>query len=522
MSQWIRFVYVSVFIFLVTGFSGIAFAKSEAKNSGKSSATKNLKVVSKLKSSNSERPILNYQHLDKYSGHDLYEYHKALGLLLAEMERFQSLSPNSKSKKAFLLKWIEESYADEPQPEGLPPYRVGQYCLIGGYWGTFRNRENGGLTCDSTNHCSLSGGGEGHRCNPLFFTQDTSGNAFCVQIASDLTTRPERGCVDAFDSVFRRLCPDSGNEPCPAFADHFRASVRNAENGRDDARAMSRYISRIMDQYDRIKQYCFNADGSAKNHEMGQKESCFRLREYYQRLLDTYRQIRPPNFSCIETGIGSTLSTPNGESAAINIERPSAQIGLLALRSRELADTRGFTRFRNARARGEAAIRSTIHSLTAVGVCTNRPVSSEQRATLDELLGQDKLSPQEPAIYSTLFGEGASPQVIRNNGLNNYDQRGRLRDWNNGAGENLKSCQRQELSPQQRRAMCYKLMRACGLRTDSCSEQPQDRDGGDGGGGSTNGSTNGGTNGGGVEIDDGQNNAGGNQGADQGPGPVNQ
>lgn len=489
----------------------------QAKDATKKAAAK----TAQASSVDSDKPILDYGNLDKYSGDEFYEYHKALGQLMAEIERFQSLDASAKGKTAFLIKLIEESFAGS---EGMPPYRVGQDCLIGGgYWGQFETRSNGGLTCNSPQQCTPSGGGQGHQCNPLFFTHNTNGSPLCVRMERTLTTT---GCLPAFDSLYQRLCPNGGNEPCQAFADHFRASVRR-ETGRDDARTIRGYVDRIFSQYERIKDYCFNSDGSVKNHDLGQKESCFKLREYYERVLSIYRQLRAPNFACIESGVSSTMSTPHGNSRAIAMQTPSAQIGLLALRSKELADTKWPMRWFGARTRGEAAIRSTIHSLVAVGVCENKPMTSSHKASLDSLLNQDKLGAQAPATYANLFG-GASPLVIRDQGLQNYNQSTRLNNWNSAAGENLKSCQKREMTAQEKRALCHKLHRSCGLNTSSCNEEP-DRDGG-GNDGGTNGSTTGGTTGstsgstngstsGGSEVGEGSNNAEGDQGGGHGSGP---
>ena len=127
-------------------------------------------------------PILTYEEIEVMPSQDVYRYYHDLQTLMTEMEKFQFLHKNGlkePEKYSAILSLIESSYAGS---ETLPPYKIGNDCLIGGYWGnwtkkaTHKQGKTVGYrtTCSSPHRCALPGdsGGHksGHMCNPKYFT----------------------------------------------------------------------------------------------------------------------------------------------------------------------------------------------------------------------------------------------------------------------------------------------------------------------------------------------------------------
>lgn len=412
-----------------------------------------------------ESPILDYARIQDYSSDELYEYNRALILLMSELEHFQQLDGNFKKKNAFLLKLIESSYAGT---ETDPPYTLGNNCLIGGFFGNFESKSGTGtkdITCDSPNRCTTASGGRGHVCNPLYFTYEkpATGKAFCAPLTRDLTTT---GCLPMFDALYKRMCGNS-NDFCDAFAEHFKATVKKA-TGKDSPAAMRKYVDSVLAEYKRIEKYCFDSNGNTKEHIIGQKESCFKLRAYYKRLLEVYNKTRSADFSCIDAGL---------KKAVPGYQAPSSQVEFLKLRSKEIADSRKLT---GMRARETNARRSVIFSLSAVGVCTDKPMSSRSANEVNKLLAERKLQTLPAATYVSTF-DGAHPSVIKNNGLlsNNFKQR--AKNWEANAG-GLRSCNKQSLSASQQVELCVKLHKACGMDSSKCKDTERDSDDSSGGG----------------------------------------
>jgi hypothetical protein len=422
--------------------------------------------MSEAKAFQDTPPILDYSNFDKYSGDELYEYHKALYAIFVELEKFQADESLHKKKTAFFLKLMEESFANT---ETDPPYNLGNECLIGGYWGKLISTSTKSMTCDSPNRCTTSSGGSGHVCNPTFFTYQnpSNGTPICAPMTRDLTTT---GCLPQFDKMYKDMCGNT-DASCEKFAAHFKASVKKA-TGKSDPKTMRNYVAKIFEEYERIKKYCFDSKGNIKSHVMGQKESCFRLKAQYERLITVYTNTRSADFSCIDAGLSK---------AGYSADNARAQVALLTLRAKEITDTVAPHKWWGIRTREIDAKKGIIMSLSSVGVCQNAPLSEDKRAQVNAHLGQFKMKDIPSGQYKSLFGAG--PNVIKDGGLVSSSYTFRAKNWNENAGS-LANCERKTLDKEGQIKLCKALHKSCGMGSDICQENPN---GGDGGGGGDDG-----------------------------------
>jgi hypothetical protein len=438
--------------------------------------------MSEAKAFQDTPPILDYSNFDQYSGQELYEYHTALFGIFTELENFQADESLQKKKTAFFIKLMEESVANT---ETDPPYKLGNECLIGGYWGQLISTSTKSMTCDSPNRCTTSSGGSGHVCNPTFFTYQNpaSGKAICAPLTRDLTTT---GCLPQFDKMYKEMCGNT-DKSCEKFAAHFKASVKKA-TGKSDPKTMRKYVAKIFEEYERIRQYCFDSKGKIKPHVMGQKESCFRLKSQYERLTKIYENTRSADFSCIDTGLSKAGYDPN---------MARAQVTLLSVRAKEITDTVAPYKWWGIRTREIDAKRGVIMSLASVGVCQNTPLSDDKRAQANGHLGQFKMNDIPAGEYQTLFG--ASPSIIKDGGLGSPSYTTRAKNWNTSAGS-LANCERKTLDRAGQIKLCKALHKSCGMGAGICEGREGGSDNGRvNGGGGDDGGVSGGDDGGGSD-----------------------
>lgn len=488
-------------------------------------------------------PMLSYEQIQKLPSQDVLKYYRALHRLMAELEKFQLLDKKS-DKVSSLLKYLlmNESHAGS---ESLPPYKVGNDCLIGGYWGQWTYRKDipglsnkSGMTCNSPNRCALPGdsGGQmsGHMCNPKYFTYASASTRteWCVNLKKDLTAN---GCISMLEKRYNEMC-DGHQQECRPFADHFKRSILQAIaadakfQGIPEDQAVEQYKAEVFTEFSRIRNYCGDSKEEWDRHSAGQQYSCFRLMSHYQQLQRTVAQIAPkptpvpppaqppyrPGSANID-GLGPYACIKQGLVAAGYTNASNKQIAMFAVRAKDQADdTFLISLFSSAQGRQDTTMENTILSIASVGVCQGQPLNADEARRTSYWLCKDKLTDLNNTDYKRVFGVDRK-KVIPAGGWRNYPFRQRR-----GSFETLvdnpavRSCPRKPTEAESTR-LCRIMHRACKMDESACSYRPlPEHEGGGNGGDNGQGNGPGGPGGPGGSTGNSESGNGSNDGAGHG------